>query len=205
MPSPDHAETRQACHSDCGGDECEVFWQHAGRWQLRRLTFELSGAQRHGARPRPQRMYTVPVAGAWRHAVGAPLERGVRPGSCQPAVVAILWIQLLCWLIWSVLGCVAGPGFWIPGSFWATTLAGRPRGFYWLFRQGGAGSSAAVLQNLFRESRQLIQTSSRGPAFKFSLLFHGLRFSCSLLAHKPFGLSASLPICHRRCHVLPST
>ena len=42
------------------------------------LTFELSGRQRHDARPRPQTMYTVPVAGAWWHAVGAPLERGVR-------------------------------------------------------------------------------------------------------------------------------
>ena len=43
------------------------------------LTFEVSWRQRQDARPKPQKMYTVPVAGAWRLAVGARLERGVRP------------------------------------------------------------------------------------------------------------------------------
>ena len=42
------------------------------------LTLALRRRQRHEARPRPQKMYIEPVAGAWRHAVGAPLERGVR-------------------------------------------------------------------------------------------------------------------------------
>jgi len=45
---------------------------------VRGLTFELTWRQRRGARPRPQKMYTVPVAGAWWHAVGAQVERGVR-------------------------------------------------------------------------------------------------------------------------------
>ena len=40
------------------------------------------GRQRYAAWPRLQKMYTVPVAGAKWHAVGAPLDRGVRP--CTP-------------------------------------------------------------------------------------------------------------------------
>jgi hypothetical protein len=43
------------------------------------LTFELSGRQRQDARPGPKKVYRVPPARAWRPAVGAPLERGVRP------------------------------------------------------------------------------------------------------------------------------
>jgi hypothetical protein len=43
------------------------------------LTFELRGRQRQDARPGPVRMYSVPPARAWWPAVGAPLERGVRP------------------------------------------------------------------------------------------------------------------------------
>jgi hypothetical protein len=50
---------------------------------LRGLTFELSGRQRQAARARPQIMYSVPVAGPWWPAVGAPLERGVRPQFCS--------------------------------------------------------------------------------------------------------------------------
>ena len=45
------------------------------------LTFELSGRQRQGARPGLAKMYRVPPARAWWPAVGAPLERGVRPQS----------------------------------------------------------------------------------------------------------------------------
>jgi hypothetical protein len=41
-------------------------------------TFELRRHRRWDARPQPQRMYTVPVTAAWRPAVGARLERGVR-------------------------------------------------------------------------------------------------------------------------------
>ena len=48
---------------------------------LRGLTFELRRGRRQAARPRPQRMYTVPVAGALWLAVGPRLERRVRPRS----------------------------------------------------------------------------------------------------------------------------
>ena len=43
------------------------------------LTFELSGRQRQDASARAAKMYSVPPAGRWWPAVGAPLERGVRP------------------------------------------------------------------------------------------------------------------------------
>ena len=45
----------------------------------RGLTFEVRRDRRRDARPRPQKMYTVPVAGAWWLAVGPRLDRGVRP------------------------------------------------------------------------------------------------------------------------------
>jgi hypothetical protein len=44
---------------------------------LRRLTFEVSWRQRQATKPKPQKMYTVPVARAWWPAVGAQLDRGV--------------------------------------------------------------------------------------------------------------------------------
>ena len=43
------------------------------------LTFELSGRRRQDASARTEKMYRVPQAGRWWPAVGAPLERGVRP------------------------------------------------------------------------------------------------------------------------------
>ena len=46
---------------------------------LRCLTFELSGRRRQDARPGLAKMYCVPPDRAWWPAVGAPLERGVRP------------------------------------------------------------------------------------------------------------------------------
>ena len=46
---------------------------------LRGLTFEVSWRQRQDARPRTAKMYTVLPAGAWWPAVGAQLDRGVRP------------------------------------------------------------------------------------------------------------------------------
>ncbi len=46
---------------------------------MRCLTFELSGRRRQDAKPGPVKMYRVPPARAWWPAVGAPLERGVRP------------------------------------------------------------------------------------------------------------------------------
>ena len=55
-----------------------------GIFELRGLTFELSGRQRQDARPGLAKMYRVPPDRAWWPAVGAPLERGVRPHSrCQ--------------------------------------------------------------------------------------------------------------------------
>ena len=42
-------------------------------------TFELRGLQRQDALARTEKMYRVPQAGPWWPAVGAPLERGVRP------------------------------------------------------------------------------------------------------------------------------
>ena len=47
------------------------------------ITFELSGRQRHDASARAVMMHHVPQAGRWWHAVGAPLERGVMPHSCE--------------------------------------------------------------------------------------------------------------------------
>ena len=43
------------------------------------LTFELSGRRRQDARPGLAKMYRVPPDRAWWPAVGAPLERRVRP------------------------------------------------------------------------------------------------------------------------------
>jgi hypothetical protein len=53
---------------------------------LRRLTFELSGRRRQDAGARAVKMYGVPQAGPWWTAVGAPLERGVRPQRTQDAI-----------------------------------------------------------------------------------------------------------------------
>jgi hypothetical protein len=44
-----------------------------------RLTFELRGRQRLDAKPALLKVYRVPPARAWWYAVGAPVERGVRP------------------------------------------------------------------------------------------------------------------------------
>ena len=43
------------------------------------LTFELSGRRRQDARPGLAKMYRVPPDRAWWPAVGAPVERVVRP------------------------------------------------------------------------------------------------------------------------------
>ena len=43
------------------------------------LTFELSGRQWQDAKPGLAKMYRVPPARDWWPAIGAPLERGVRP------------------------------------------------------------------------------------------------------------------------------
>ena len=52
---------------------------HSLTIMTKRLTFELSGRQRQDARPGLAKMYRVPPDLAWWPAVGAPLERGVRP------------------------------------------------------------------------------------------------------------------------------
>jgi hypothetical protein len=60
---------------------------------------ELSGRQRHAARPWQAKMYRVPPARAWRHAVGAPLERKVRRSpdeateGCVPQVLQTASLQ----------------------------------------------------------------------------------------------------------------
>ncbi len=46
---------------------------------LRRLTLELTGHRRRDAKPGLAKMYRVPPARAWWPAVGAPVERRVRP------------------------------------------------------------------------------------------------------------------------------
>ena len=55
-------------------------WPRRGL-QLWCLTFELSGRRRQDARPGLAKMCRVPPDRAWWPAVGAPLERGVRPHS----------------------------------------------------------------------------------------------------------------------------
>jgi hypothetical protein len=47
------------------------------------LTFELTRHQRRDARPGLAKMYRVPPDRAWWPAVGAPVERGVRPHVCH--------------------------------------------------------------------------------------------------------------------------
>jgi hypothetical protein len=46
---------------------------------VRGLTFELSGSQRHGALAARRMIACAGASRPGRHAVGAPLERGVRP------------------------------------------------------------------------------------------------------------------------------
>ena len=55
---------------------------------LRGLTFELSGRQRQDASARAVKMYSVPPTGRWWPAVGAPLERRVRPHMPVPKLRA---------------------------------------------------------------------------------------------------------------------
>jgi hypothetical protein len=59
--------------------ECIEHGGHTATLALWGLTFELSGRQRQDARPGRAKMYRVPPDWAWWPAVGAPLERGVRP------------------------------------------------------------------------------------------------------------------------------
>ena len=67
-----------------------AFCWGAAQWPLCCLTFELSGHQRWDARPGLVKMYTVPPARAWRPAVGARLERGVRQHrAAQPQAVGL--------------------------------------------------------------------------------------------------------------------
>ena len=53
------------------------WWEESG--ELCRLTLELSGRRRQDAKPGQAKMHRVPPARAWWPAVGAPLERRVRP------------------------------------------------------------------------------------------------------------------------------
>ena len=71
----------------CEQQVCALFVQKLSnevmleeRGILRGLTFEVTGRRRQDAKPGPMKMYRVPPARAWWPAVGAPVDRGVRPG-----------------------------------------------------------------------------------------------------------------------------
>ena len=74
----DHVDRRGGVR----GDVRERQWNEADF--QRRITFELSGRQRQATRPGPVKMYSVRPGRAWWPAVGAPLERGVRPHCAAP-------------------------------------------------------------------------------------------------------------------------
>ena len=75
---PRSAFLQSACNAGLSGARCSV-QDYRDRGHLCGLTFELSGRRRQDARPGQAKMYTVLPARAWWPAVGAPLERGVRP------------------------------------------------------------------------------------------------------------------------------
>ena len=76
-----HREARRKIFPRTGPDTSSY---PGGMCSLCALTFELSGQQRQDARARAEKMYTVPRTGPWWPAVGAPLERRVRPHAvCQ--------------------------------------------------------------------------------------------------------------------------
>ena len=58
-------------------------------WAFRGLTFELSRHQRCDARAWMAKLYRVPPAGPARRAVGARLERGVRPRCAKVAIALV--------------------------------------------------------------------------------------------------------------------
>ena len=62
-----------------GGQNYQHECMHDDLRRSRRLTFELTGHRRWDARPGLAKMYRVPPDRAWWPAVGAPVERGVRP------------------------------------------------------------------------------------------------------------------------------
>ena len=74
-PAP-RGSNRNWCIADAKARSCILDKE---RSRLRGLTFELSGRQRQDARPGLAKMYRVPPDRAWWPAVGAPLERVVRP------------------------------------------------------------------------------------------------------------------------------
>ena len=53
--------------------------------RLCRITFEVTWRRRRDARPEPQKMYSVPAARAWWHAVGSQVDRVVSPRWRQSA------------------------------------------------------------------------------------------------------------------------
>ena len=55
-----------------------------------RSTFELSGRRWQDASARMAKMYRVPPAGRWWPAVGAPLERGVRPHRATNSMIQLV-------------------------------------------------------------------------------------------------------------------
>ncbi len=71
-------ETRASREEEANGGDHP---QNSCAFPRERPTFELSGRRRQDARPGLAKMYRVPPDRAWWPAVGAPLERGVRPQS----------------------------------------------------------------------------------------------------------------------------
>jgi len=107
---PANTHGRERCRlgpASFAASEARVWWRIPllSRWRIsadgsiRGLTFELRGRRRQDARPGPVKMYSVPPARAWWPAVGAPLERGVRPqraalhirNCCRACRLATAW------------------------------------------------------------------------------------------------------------------
>ena len=81
--------------------QCEphgrAVWRQGTDLPMRGLTFELSGRRRQDARPGLAKMYRVPPDRAWWPAVGAPLERGVRPHSSAAATNPSFYLLAARW------------------------------------------------------------------------------------------------------------
>ena len=96
----DRVALRLFCHSS-ESPRCRVLrdlscciWMSRRCWHrgtLRGLTFELTGRQRQDAKPGLAKMYRVPPDRAWWPAVGAPVERGVRPRRAELRALYAHW------------------------------------------------------------------------------------------------------------------
>jgi hypothetical protein len=120
-----HQSTRMTPHPERQG--------HGGRrnttmrqlGHLRRLTFELTGHQRRDARPGLAKMYRVPPDRAWWPAVGAPVERGVRPhcsarrrnsssSQCDKLFVPAIFFSAATPSLYSSIESLRVQSYWMP-------------------------------------------------------------------------------------------